>query len=178
MTTSAVVSHVHPWQTRIVHAVAGGLVIYGLVFNGEDKPIATEAAFLTRELVAAALILIATVVRVIVVKRAGWRSALPNDAPAWEHLASRMVHRATYVLLGGTLVTGFAIAVFAPAAGHVPIWRLVAVPNVDLLSAAVMLHNIVAHLLGAAVLLHMAGALWHLLVRRDGVWSSMISRRP
>jgi cytochrome b561 len=178
MTTSAVVSQVHPWQTRLVHAVAGGLVIYGLVFNGEDKPIATEAVFLIRELVAAALILVATVVRVIVVRRAGWKSALSRDAPAWEHLASRMVHRATYVLLGGTLVTGFAIAVFAPAAVHVPIWRLVAVPNVDFLNVAVLLHNIVAHLLGAAVLIHIAGALWHWLVRRDGVWSSMIRWRP
>ncbi len=132
MIPSAVVCRVHPWQTRLVHAVAGGLVIYGLVFNGEDKPIVTDAAFLTRELIAAALILIATVVRVMVVRRAGWQSALSDEAPAWEHVASRLVHRATYVLLGGTLVTGFAIGVFAPAALNVPIWRLVAARDVEL----------------------------------------------
>jgi hypothetical protein len=107
---------VQPWQTRLVHAVAGALVLYGLIFNGEDKPITTDATYLKRELLAAVLILIATIWRVAIVRRVGWRSALPAYAPQWERTASRLVHRATYALLVATLLSGFAIAAVAPAA--------------------------------------------------------------
>jgi hypothetical protein len=63
---------VHPWQTRLVHAVAGALGLYCLIFNGEDKPIATDASYLKRELLAAVVTLIATIWRMVIVWRVGW----------------------------------------------------------------------------------------------------------
>jgi cytochrome b561 len=88
-----------------------------------------------------------------------------------------LVHRATYVLLVATLSSGFAIAAFAPAARDILLWRVFAFPDPVRLDVALTLHNAAAHALGAAVLLHIAGAFWHLVVRRDHVWLAMMRWR-
>jgi cytochrome b561 len=101
---------------------------------------------------------------------------LPHDMPAIQRFAAKASHVVLYALMAAMPLIGWAMV---SAAGYpVTLWGSLHLPpiapqNVDLFAALRALHTWLAFALFATVLLHLAAALFHGLIRRDGVFSSM-----
>lgn len=118
---------------------------------------------------------------VIVVARLLYRAVtpappLPDSMPAWQALIARANHVLLYVLLFVMPVAGYVRV----RAGGFPIEALDAagvpsfVPRSEALaSTAQTVHLIGAYAISALIALHVAGALYHGLVKRDGVFGRM-----
>lgn len=117
----------------------------------------------------------------VVLLRIVWRIAnppppLPRSLPAGQRRAAEAVHVALYALLIAMPVSGY----IRVTAGGFPIEALNAlgVPpllakNEALAKAAETFHSLAAFALMALILLHVAAASYHGIVRRDGVFSRM-----
>ena len=102
--------------------------------------------------------------------------ALPSERPAIQQFAARASHLVLYALFIAMPLIGWAML----SAGGYPItlfnaWHLPAIvpQNVDLFALLRALHTWLAFALFATILAHIAAALFHGLIRRDGVFSSM-----
>lgn len=102
--------------------------------------------------------------------------ALPTDIPRWQVVSAKASHWVLYALMfslpllgwavrsaGGWPVTMFPGVALPPIAPDHSVWYAI-------LRDA---HGLLAWLLFAVVLMHLAAALMHAWVRRDGVFSSM-----
>ncbi|MBN3758113.1 cytochrome b [Paraburkholderia sp. Tr-20389] len=121
-----------------------------------------------------ALLLLA-LIRVVVRLKNG-SPALPDDLPALQRFAAKASHLILYGLFIAMPLIGWAML----SAGGYPVtlfgaWHLPAIvpQNVDLFALLRALHTWLAFALFATVLAHIAAALFHGLIRRDGVFSSM-----
>jgi len=105
-----------------------------------------------------------------------WRSARPAPAGVGTPTSARAAgraHLAFYGLVGAMVATGYATAlnagldevVFARSGAPLP-------PRFDAYPSFVA-HGWIATMLAVLIALHVAGALWHALVRRDGVMRRM-----
>lgn len=101
---------------------------------------------------------------------------LPGDVPDWQARIARLNHLALYVLLLIQPIAGYVRV----RAGGFPIEALDAmglptlIPKSEALAeAAKTLHYFAGLALGVIVLLHVGAALYHAMVRRDGVFSRM-----
>jgi cytochrome b561 len=120
-------------------------------------------------------LLVLALIRVVVRLKNG-TPALPDDMPALQRFAAKASHRVLYGLFIAMPVIGWAML----SAGGYPVtlfgaWHLPAIlpQNVDLFALLRALHTWLAFALFATVLAHIAAALFHGLIRRDGVFSSM-----
>jgi cytochrome b561 len=117
----------------------------------------------------------------LVVLRAGVRLTrgsppLPDDMPTPQRFAAKASHLVLYVLMAAMPLIGWAmlsaagypVTLYGPL--HLP---PIAPHNVELVALLRALHTWLAFALFATVLLHLAAALFHGLIRRDGVFSSM-----
>lgn len=102
--------------------------------------------------------------------------ALPDSMPDWQARISGATHAALYALLFIMPVAGYVRV----RAGGFPIEALDAlgipalVPRSEALaSAAKTVHFLGAYAISALIALHVAAALYHGVVRRDGVFSRM-----
>jgi cytochrome b561 len=101
---------------------------------------------------------------------------LPDDMPTPQRLAAKASHLVLYVLMAAMPLIGWAmlsaagypVTLYGPL--HLP---PIAPHNVELFALLRALHTWFAFALFATVLLHLAAALFHGLIRRDGVFSSM-----
>jgi cytochrome b561 len=101
---------------------------------------------------------------------------LPGDMPAPQRIAANASHVALYALMiampliGWAMLSaaGYPITLYGPL--HLP---PIAPHDVALFAVLRALHTWLAFALFATVLLHLAAALFHGLIRRDGVFSSM-----
>lgn len=108
---------------------------------------------------------------------------LPADLPAWQARAARAArasHAMLYALMLAMPLIGWAML----SAGGYPIvlWGGVQlpaiVPHTPALYAALRgAHGLLAYVLFATVLAHVGAALFHLWVRRDGVFQAMARGR-
>lgn len=105
---------------------------------------------------------------------------LPADLPAWQATAARLSHWLLYALMLAMPLIGWAML----SAGGYPIvlWQGLhlppIVPHTPLLYAALRTaHGVLAYVLFATVLAHVGAALFHLWVRRDGVFQAMARGR-
>lgn len=124
---------------------------------------------------------VGVILLVLILLRLAWRALNPPPPmPAgvmadWQHRLSEWVHRGLYAMLLFMAVTGFVRV----SAGGFPIEMLdwMGVPrlprNIPLADTASTLHFYGKFVLGALVVLHVAGALHHALLKRDGVFSRM-----
>ncbi|MCO6418542.1 cytochrome b/b6 domain-containing protein [Siccirubricoccus sp. KC 17139] len=121
----------------------------------------------------------------LVVLRIGlrWRRGappLPVDLPAWQKAAAHASHLALYALMLAMPLLGWAML---SAAGYpvvvVPGFVLPPILPVSPLLYALLraAHGWLGYLLFLTVLLHLGAALFHALVRRDGVFSAMVRGR-
>lgn len=112
--------------------------------------------------------------------RLAWRLTHrpPADVamPAWQARAAHAAHVALYVLFFAVPLAGWA---YSSAAGFPVVWfgvlplpDLVA-PNRELAEAIKPLHWILAYTMAAIVVVHVAGALKHQFVDRDGLLRRM-----
>jgi cytochrome b561 len=123
------------------------------------------------------------VIFALAVIRLGWRStqpvpALPADLPQWQATAARVTHGLLYLLLFLMPITGFLYT--ALGGFPVPLFMLYdlarLVPeNKPLAEVFKYAHLSLQFVLYAVVVLHVAGALQHHLMRRDGVLRRMLS---
>ena len=100
----------------------------------------------------------------------------PADLPDWQQTAAHLSHLALYLLIFALPLVGWAMQ----SAGGYPVHLFgtfvlppiapIGGPLFALLRRA---HAVLAFLLFAMILLHLAAALFHALIRRDGVWRSM-----
>lgn len=121
------------------------------------------------------LLLLLTLLRIGVRLRKG-APPLPGDLPAWQKAGAHASHLALYGLMlamplvGWSMLSaaGYPIALFGPV--RLP---AIAPQNPALYAALRTAHTWLAYLLFLTVLLHLAAALFHALIRRDGVFRSM-----
>jgi cytochrome b561 len=121
----------------------------------------------------------------LVVVRLAWRWAnpvpeLPADLPPWQAAMARITHGLLYLLILAMPVSGFLYT--AMGGFPVPLFYLTnladLVPvNKPVAAVAKAVHLNLIWALLAVVLLHVAGALYHHLVRRDGVLRRMLSSK-
>jgi cytochrome b561 len=111
-----------------------------------------------------------------------WRGAppLPRDLPAPMKLAAHLSHVLFYVLMIAMPLLGWAMLSAADypvivAGVHLP---PILAPNAELHSALWNAHRLLAFCFFALILLHLGAALFHALVRRDGVFQAMAGGEP
>ncbi|MFL9902663.1 cytochrome b [Paraburkholderia fungorum] len=117
----------------------------------------------------------------LVIVRAGVRFTggsppLPDNMPASQRIAAKASHWVLYALMAAMPLIGWAMLSAAgyPITLYGPLHLPPIAPHDNGLFAALRaLHSWLAFALFATVLLHLAAALFHGLIRRDGVLSSM-----
>ena len=106
--------------------------------------------------------------------------ALPADIPTWQQLAAKGSHYVLYGLMFLLPLIGWAMLSAAPY--PVVVFGSVQLPailpqNATLHALLRHAHTFLAYLFFAVVLAHLGAALFHGLIRRDGVFTSMASLR-
>jgi len=103
--------------------------------------------------------------------------ALPSDLPHWQAFAGRATHVLLYTAMIAMPLSGWLMQ---SAAGlEVSVFGLFNLPliapeNIKLYSLSRELHGLTAWLFFGLILLHIAAALYHKLIRRDDVLDSML----
>lgn len=104
---------------------------------------------------------------------------LPGDLPSIQVVAAKLSHLVLYALLIAMPLIGWGML----SAGGYPIvlfgsFHLPAIlPHDDRVYAVLRTsHTLLAYAFFAAILLHVAAALFHALIRRDGVFQAMAGR--
>lgn len=120
------------------------------------------------------VLLILVVIRLLVRWRSG-APALPDDMPVPMKLAAKLSHVLFYVLLVAMPLLGWAMlsaANYPVVAAGIRLPAIVPV-NAQLHNLLWNAHRVLAMMLFALFLLHLAAALFHAWVRRDGVFEAM-----
>ncbi|BCQ50951.1 cytochrome b [Burkholderia gladioli] len=124
-------------------------------------------------------ILVLVIVR-LVVRFSKRPPALPEDLPGWQRAAAHLSHWVLYALMIAMPLIGWAML----SAGGYPVMlgggvQLPALMGTDPIAFAWLrnAHELLAFVLFATVVLHLAAALFHGLIRRDGVFGSMARGR-
>ena len=125
-------------------------------------------------------LLVLAVIRLAVRLRDG-APGLPADLPEPLRLAARLSHYALYVLMIGMPLIGWAM--LSAAAYPVVVFGGVHLPSIlqqsdSLHSVLWYAHFYLAFAFFALILLHLTAALFHALVRRDGVFETMAPVPP
>lgn len=104
--------------------------------------------------------------------------ALPSDMPAWQQFAAHASHWLLYGMMLAMPLVGWAML----SAGGYPImlgstWHLppIAPANGELFAWLRVTHRYLAYLLFFTILGHLGAAMYHAVIRRDGVFESMTS---
>lgn len=116
---------------------------------------------------------------VLILLRAAWRAfkgapPLPLNTPAWQERLAKLSHGLLYLFMIVQPVTGYlgsAFTKYGVKVFGVPLPRW-APDNPAVRGVLNEIHEFSAYVLTALVILHVLGALWH-LIRRDGVFSRM-----
>lgn len=115
----------------------------------------------------------------IVVRLSSKAPALPEDLPGWQKVAAYGSHLLLYALMLAMPLIGWAML----SAGGYPVTlgggvQLPALVSADPVTFAWLrlAHRLLAYLFFATFLLHFAAALYHGLIRRDGVLRAMVGR--
>src|ERR1700749_489255 len=122
-------------------------------------------------------ILVLALIRLVVRLRYG-APALPADLPEPMKLAAHLSHYALYALMIGMPLLGWAMLSAAeyPVVVFGSVYLPSILPQSDSLHTLLWnAHFYLAFVFFALILMHVAAALFHALVRRDGVFGSMAS---
>lgn len=118
----------------------------------------------------------------LVVFRLAWRLThppppLPADLPAWQHLASSVVHHLLYaILLVQPIIGWWGTSAFGAPINVFWLFELPPLVSKDEPVAKQILawHGIVGITLSVAIVIHVSAALFHHLVRKDDVLRRML----
>ncbi|WP_342247203.1 cytochrome b [Pseudomonas sp. OTU5201] len=120
--------------------------------------------------------LLALVLIRLAVRLASPTPPLPGDMPGWQRGVAKLSHLLLYALMLALPLVGWAMqsAGGYPVALHESVLLPPIAPQDARLYASLRLaHTVLAYLLLISILAHLAAALYHALIRRDGVLSSM-----
>jgi cytochrome b561 len=162
---------------RSLHWLMAAMVL-AMLFIGVGMVSTLHPKFLTLIAIHRPLgiaILVLAVLRLGVRLRRG-APPLPADLPWWQAAGAKASHVALYILLIAMPLVGWSML----SAGGYPIVlygpiRLPSIAPHDAVLYAVLrtAHTYLAYLFFATILMHVAAALFHALIRRDGVFHSM-----
>ena len=123
----------------------------------------------------------------LMIARVFWRAVNPTPMPPkgaarWEITASKIGHLGLYVLVFGTLIAGWLLAGSGRAPLDYSLFGIIPMPNMlgtgspyhKFLEES---HELLGYAMIALVAIHIAAAVWHERVRRDGVMDRMTSGR-
>lgn len=160
MTTTA---EPHGFVTKGIHWVSAALIGYGYFKGLDDVSQLADPALLISEIAFALALGTLFLVRFLWTKGVAGSTRLPAMAPRWEHVASRSVHLGLYLGIFAIVLSGLGIAL-----GY-------AVPLLGglFLAAMIWVHELALTLFPIMLLTHICGAIWHKIVRKDGVFESM-----
>lgn len=120
--------------------------------------------------------------------RLGWRlihtpPPYPAKMPKWELIAARLTHLCFYVLIIGMPLTGWIIVSTSPLNLPTMLYGLIQWPNLPILPGldnkkAIShftgnLHGVLAYILAALLVIHVAAALKHHFMDKDDVLTRM-----
>ncbi len=152
----------HGVVAKILHWGTAALLLFAYLDNGDVTDALTNPAAMRMEAYLGLGVAAAFVLRFLWMARCNnGASRLPETAPKWEHVLSRLAHYALYLAVLAIVATGLLIPATQSWGGSV------------LLDAATNLHEFVTSATLFLIGAHIAAALWHRLVRRDGVWESI-----
>ena len=163
----------HSWVTRWVHWVAIALLIFAAVKNGDASGALFHPAVLQQEVYVGLVLTALYVFLWFWVRGPDGGTRLPKDAPWWEQRLSRLVHVCIYLAIGAILLSGFAMAYFAASDVVVDAKAEVVLTMSPRFSFLRGVHLVSLAILARLLVLHLVGALWHRLVRHDGVMQSI-----
>ncbi len=158
----------HGFITRGIHWVSAAMIGYGYLKGLDSVSQLSTPGLLQFEVIFALALGALFVARLVWTKAVAGVTRLPEDAPKWEQVASKAVHLGLYAGVFGIVLSGLGIALayVTPALGGV------------FMGAMIGLHEVALTALPALLVAHVAGALWHKVVRRDQVLESMTGRLP
>jgi cytochrome b561 len=155
-------SRAHGRVAKILHWSTTALLLFAYIANGDVTNALRDPAAMRMEAYFGLGILAVFAARFVWMQRFnGGASRLSEAAPVWEHRLSRLAHHSIYLCVAAIVITGLLIP--AALAWGTPPW----------VDAAREVHEFVANLTLVIIGAHVAAALWHKLVRRDGVWESI-----
>lgn len=169
----------YPGPARLIHWTMAVLVLasipVGVLMTQQGLDRAFQNSLYIFHKNAGVLLLILIVVRIVY--RLGHTPApLPADLPAWQHRIAGLSHFGLYALLLIMPLAGYVRV----RAGGFPIESLDAlgvpplVPRSDALAeVAQTIHYFGGLALGALIAMHIGAALFHGIIRKDGVFSRM-----
>ena len=162
---------------RVLHWLMA-IMVLAMLFIGVSMVSTLEPSFLTLISIHKPLgiaILALAVLRLGVRLRLG-APPLPDDLPQTQALAAKLSHFVLYALLiamplvgwGMLSAGGYPIVLYGPLHLHAIL------PHDDRLHAILRTtHTVLAYMFFAAILLHVAAALFHAWIRRDSVFRAM-----
>ncbi len=152
----------HSLIAKMLHWGFVALFIYA-IFKGLDGVEQLEdRALLIFEIKFASVFLAVLLARFFFMKYFS-NSALPENAPQWQHKAARLGHYALYLSIGAIALSGLIIGLL----------YLVGVKSGFVMAAFLFLHEASITASYAVIAIHIGAALYHRLLK-DGVWSSMV----
>jgi len=168
------------WPARLLHWLMAVMIVTMLFIGvGMTATVSTwhdVLLSLHRPLGAAILVLVCLR---LIVRLATRQPPLPADLPAWQKLAAYGSHLAMYGLMIAMPLIGWAMV----SAGGYPVtlWAGVTLPPIAPADPAVfawlrLAHRWLAYLFFLTFVAHFAAALYHGLIRRDGVLRSMVGK--
>ena len=163
----------HHWATRWVHGAAAALLAFAAIENGDVTGALTNPDAMRFEVAVGLAVTVAYGALWLIARGPGGGSRMPADATRWERWLAALVHQGIYLAIAGVLLTGFGMGWLA--SGDVVV-NAAGTRVVDLTSRFSLIrdtHEVMAGLLGWLFAAHLAGALWHRLVRGDGVLGSI-----
>ncbi len=174
MTTSAKYSGV----AMALHWIVAALVLYNIFFPPEPGDVSPEV----RAQITALHVGLGLIIIILMALRLFWRAghhapALPENLAGWERKSARALHWLLYLIVFLMIGFGFATALLAPypAAGFgvVPVAGFVTVSE-STWEVVKEIHHTGNKVLQAVVYLHIAAALYHHFIKKNGVLTSML----
>jgi cytochrome b561 len=164
----------HRGQTKWVHWLAAALLLFAVVTNGDVTGALFSPVAMRFETIVGVVMAVFYGGLWLWLRGPGGGSRLPARSPMWERRLAGLVHTGMYLSIAAILLTGFAMAWLAPtdlvvnaAAGRI-------IHMSGLFSFVREAHEFAAGLLGWLFGAHLAGALWHLIARQDGVTQAIV----
>lgn len=174
------VSTTFAWPARVLHWVMAAMIVAMLFIGvGMVSSVSGRHAVLVAIHKPLGIAVLALVCVRIVVRLASTPPALPEDLPGWQKFAAHGSHLVLYALMVAMPLIGWAML----SAGGYPVTlgggvQLPALVPADPAAFAWLrvAHRLLAYLFFATFLAHFAAALYHGLIRRDGVLRAMVGR--
>jgi cytochrome b561 len=165
----------HGYTSRAFHWLGAAVLAYAFIENGERTRVLTHPDAMRRDVILAIIISTMFLARAIWVYFFRGGSRLPVDEPRWERLATKISFLSIYGLLATSVTTGFLIAYLRPGVVIEQIRRRTRIHD-PAFRSLVGFHAGISNFLLFLIYAHIAYAIWHWVVREDGLWESMTGR--